>query len=52
MVLGLVGVVVYYVYRKNTKKITVSEITRRSETSSLSSPSEVYKMQPNKSEME
>ena len=52
MVLGLVGGVVYYVYRKNTKKITVSEVTRRSETSSLSSPSEVYKTQPNKSEME
>ena len=37
MVLGLVGVVVYYVYRKNTKKITVSEVMRREEFPQLSS---------------
>ena len=52
MFLGLLGGVVYYVYRKNTKNITVSEVTRKSETSSLSSPSEVHKTQPNKFEME
>ena len=40
MVLGLVGGIVYYVYRKKTKKVSQStdEVTRRSETSSLSSP--------------
>ena len=31
MVLGLVGGVAHYVYRKNIKKITVSEVMRRDE---------------------
>ena len=36
MVLGLVGGVVYYIYRKNTIKINVSEVMRTDEFPQLS----------------